>query len=415
MAKLKVANPLTEGAPKAAARVSEGPPRPAVRKVAERAQNLGDFLRDQRRGAQLTLRQLADQTGVSNPYLSQIERGLRKPSADVLQQLAKALRISAESLYVRAGILEPDRGDEPGGAERPCWPIPQLSERQRQVLLDIYNSFRRESARRRAADPIPRTTPRPPTPPPRRRHLMTFTRPRADDREDPQGPREDARPTPTPLYVIAGAGDFAVEKLRTVGADINCQGASSRPEGVGRGQAATSTRRCRPPRSRSRSFPRRSRPSSVSAVATALAAYGDFAAARRGPGRPDPQAAGDRGPRGPGSHHGEPRQGHRDDGEEVRRPTARPPRRRRRRPRRRRRSPPPRRRPRPRRRRPAPRSRLRLPRRQSRTPLTRPVPLTSPATSPAAESPRRRHRRDSPAEPWRAGLSDVGAGYPGPC
>ena len=74
-------------------------------------ESLGEFLKDQRRGAQLTLRQLADQTGVSNPYLSQIERGLRKPSAEVLQQLAKGLRISAETLYVRAGILDPDEHD----------------------------------------------------------------------------------------------------------------------------------------------------------------------------------------------------------------------------------------------------------------------------------------------------------------
>src|SRR6188508_2781294 len=71
---------------------------------------LGDYLKEQRLGAQLSLRQLADQVGVSNPYLSQIERGLRKPSAEVLQQLAKALRISAEQLYIRAGILSPDDG-----------------------------------------------------------------------------------------------------------------------------------------------------------------------------------------------------------------------------------------------------------------------------------------------------------------
>src|SRR6058998_3777293 len=69
---------------------------------------LGDYLREQRRHAELSLRQLADLAGVSNPYLSQIERGLRRPSAEVLQQLAKALRISAETLYVQAGILDPD-------------------------------------------------------------------------------------------------------------------------------------------------------------------------------------------------------------------------------------------------------------------------------------------------------------------
>jgi transcriptional regulator with XRE-family HTH domain len=113
-------------------------------KVAERAQGLGEFLRDQRRGAQLTLRQLADEAGVSNPYLSQIERGLRKPSADVLQQLAKALRISAETLYIRAGILEPHEHDG-ASVQVAVLADPVLTERQRQVLLDIYNSFRREN------------------------------------------------------------------------------------------------------------------------------------------------------------------------------------------------------------------------------------------------------------------------------
>src|SRR5262249_1468354 len=115
-------------------------------RVSERAQGLGDYLRDQRRGAQLTLRQLAEQTGVSNPYLSQIERGLRKPSADVLQQLAKALRISAETLYVRAGILGPEERAI-GSVQGAVLADPELSERQRQVLLDIYNSFRRENDR----------------------------------------------------------------------------------------------------------------------------------------------------------------------------------------------------------------------------------------------------------------------------
>jgi len=109
-------------------------------KVTERAQGLGDFLRDQRRGAQLTLRQLADQAGVSNPYLSQIERGLRKPSADVLQQLAKALRISAEQLYIRAGIVSPTDGVG-GDVELAVLGDAGLTERQKQTLLDVYASF----------------------------------------------------------------------------------------------------------------------------------------------------------------------------------------------------------------------------------------------------------------------------------
>jgi transcriptional regulator with XRE-family HTH domain len=106
---------------------------------------IGDYLLEQRRQAQLSLRQLADLTGVSNPYLSQVERGLRKPSAEVLQQLAKALRVSAETLYVRAGILDPDE-DGSRSVELAVLADPALSERHKQALLDIYASFRREHA-----------------------------------------------------------------------------------------------------------------------------------------------------------------------------------------------------------------------------------------------------------------------------
>lgn len=112
--------------------------------------SVGEYLAEQRRHAQLSLRQLSDLAGVSNPYLSQIERGLRKPSADVLQQLAKALRISAETLYVRAGILDPD--DESDSARRTPGVVdavlldPALNERQKRVLLDVYASFVRENA-----------------------------------------------------------------------------------------------------------------------------------------------------------------------------------------------------------------------------------------------------------------------------
>jgi transcriptional regulator with XRE-family HTH domain len=106
--------------------------------------NLGEYLRDQRRNAQLSLRQLADAAGVSNPYLSQIERGLRKPSADILQQLAKALRISAETLYVQAGIL--DERDRDGVEVRTAiLTDAAINEKQKQVLLQIYESFRREN------------------------------------------------------------------------------------------------------------------------------------------------------------------------------------------------------------------------------------------------------------------------------
>jgi transcriptional regulator with XRE-family HTH domain len=105
---------------------------------------LGDFIRDQRHAAQISLRQLASQAGVSNPYLSQIERGLRKPSAEILQQIAKALRISAEVLYVQAGILEEREGGE--NVHSAVLADEVLSARQKQVILDIYDAFRRENA-----------------------------------------------------------------------------------------------------------------------------------------------------------------------------------------------------------------------------------------------------------------------------
>jgi len=110
-------------------------------KVGKTVGNLGDYLREQRMAASLSLRQLAEQTGVSNPYLSQIERGLRRPSAEVLQQLAKALRISAETLYVHAGILKPEDG-EVRSVELAILADTGLNERQKQSLLDVYTSFR---------------------------------------------------------------------------------------------------------------------------------------------------------------------------------------------------------------------------------------------------------------------------------
>lgn len=110
--------------------------------VGHAVEDIGSYIRAQREAAQVSMRQLARTAGVSNPYLSQVERGLRKPSAEILQQIAKGLRISAEALYVRAGILE----------ERPAGQVtdavltdPTLSERQKRVLLDVYESFRREN------------------------------------------------------------------------------------------------------------------------------------------------------------------------------------------------------------------------------------------------------------------------------
>ncbi len=110
--------------------------------VSNAAQDIGSFIRAQREAAQVSVRQLAEKAGVSNPYLSQIERGLRKPSADVLNQIAKALRVSAEVLYVRAGILEPS---EPSEVRDAIVNDAAITERQKQVLLDIYTSFRQQN------------------------------------------------------------------------------------------------------------------------------------------------------------------------------------------------------------------------------------------------------------------------------
>src|ERR1700712_1765922 len=110
--------------------------------VSNAAQDIGSFIRAQRVAAQVSVRQLAEKAGVSNPYLSQIERGLRKPSADVLSQIAKALRVSAEVLYVRAGILEPSDKSQVRDA---IITDTAITERQKQILLDIYASFAQQN------------------------------------------------------------------------------------------------------------------------------------------------------------------------------------------------------------------------------------------------------------------------------
>jgi transcriptional regulator with XRE-family HTH domain len=115
-----------------------------VRERAKKAATIGEFIREQREQAQVSVRQLARLAGVSNPYLSQIERGLRKPSAEILQQIAKGLAISAEQLYQRAGILESRHGDPEVIAV--ILADTGLAERQKQVLIEIYESFRRENA-----------------------------------------------------------------------------------------------------------------------------------------------------------------------------------------------------------------------------------------------------------------------------
>jgi transcriptional regulator with XRE-family HTH domain len=108
----------------------------------DRWSELGSFIREQRGSARLSLRRLSELAGISNPYLSQIERGLRRPSAEILQQIAKALRISAETLYVQAGILEAPSGTP--DLTRAIMADQTVSEEQKQTLVRIYLSFRRE-------------------------------------------------------------------------------------------------------------------------------------------------------------------------------------------------------------------------------------------------------------------------------
>ncbi len=114
-----------------------------MKELPDRWADLGEFIRQQRETARLSLRRLSELAGISNPYLSQIERGLRKPSAEILQQIAKGLELSAETLYVRAGILEPDT--EGGDLLGRIRSDPYLDSRQREALARIYLSFRREN------------------------------------------------------------------------------------------------------------------------------------------------------------------------------------------------------------------------------------------------------------------------------
>lgn len=104
--------------------------------------SIGSYIREQREQAKISIRQLAQAAGVSNPYLSQVERGLRRPSADILQQIAKGLRISAEALYVQAGILEDKEGET--SVTEAIMADAEITERQKQMLIDIYESFRKE-------------------------------------------------------------------------------------------------------------------------------------------------------------------------------------------------------------------------------------------------------------------------------
>ena len=125
-------------------------PADAADAVESRLRDLGEFIREQRRQDRLSLRKLSELAGISNPYLSQIERGLRKPSAEILQAIAKGLRISAETLYVRAGIL--DEREEDADLVARIRRDPSINERQKQALIDVYRSFQLEREQSGSAD-----------------------------------------------------------------------------------------------------------------------------------------------------------------------------------------------------------------------------------------------------------------------
>ena len=169
--------------------------------------SIGAYIRDQREQARVSIRQLAQVTGISNPYLSQIERGLRKPSADILQQIAKGLRVSAEALYTQAAVSEDQpHGDGVRGA---VLADPQLTERQKQMLIEVYESFRKETAPT-ASDEEPAQlggdaviTIREPTADGRK--AADIREPTADD-DKPAGARKPAAGKP------AGAGKPAARK-----------------------------------------------------------------------------------------------------------------------------------------------------------------------------------------------------------
>jgi transcriptional regulator with XRE-family HTH domain len=123
---------------------------PVLHPLGDRIGELGSFIRDQREAAQMSLRGLAARAGVSNPYLSQVERGLRRPSAEILAQIARGLSISVESLLARAGVL--DDAQAPTDVERAIRADPDLGERQKASLIDVYRALRDSSPRPSAPD-----------------------------------------------------------------------------------------------------------------------------------------------------------------------------------------------------------------------------------------------------------------------
>ncbi|HEY8729123.1 MAG TPA: helix-turn-helix transcriptional regulator [Acidothermaceae bacterium] len=161
------------------------------------AQNfdLGEFIREQRRTAQISVRQLAKLAGVSNPYLSQIERGLRRPSAEIMQQIAKGLRISAEALYVQAGIL--DERVVGGAVVDAVIADPTITERQKHVLLEVYDSFRKENLRRDAEEATAAADSTDAVVRPVHVHETTEKAPHASSSAPPAGMRTTMRATTT--------------------------------------------------------------------------------------------------------------------------------------------------------------------------------------------------------------------------
>src|SRR5205085_1281545 len=147
------------------------------------SKDVGDFIRDLRRNARISLRQLAAQAGVSNPYLSQIERGLRRPSAEVLQQLASALRVSTPVMYLRAGLLDALDAKDGAGVIAAIAADPDLTSAQKQSLTQIYETFRRDNLRD-VAPPDPVESPVETPPVPRKKQAKKAARPVAPSSEE---------------------------------------------------------------------------------------------------------------------------------------------------------------------------------------------------------------------------------------
>ena len=172
------------------------------------AREVGAYIRDQRLKARLSLHGVSSLAGVSIPYLSQIERGLRRPSADILYAIAKALRISAGTLYVRAGILEDSTAPDVAAA---IMADPTLTERHKQALVQIYQAFREEAARDGVVD-APEATPEPRKPQASRRAASPrrrSTAPKASSAPPSKARRTSAAPRAARARTAGTAGGGA--------------------------------------------------------------------------------------------------------------------------------------------------------------------------------------------------------------